>query len=104
MSVVIIGGNECMECHYRNICSKYGHKAKIFTKESGAIKKKLGSPDLLILFTNTVSHKMVFGVVQEAKRNGIPIARSHSSSMEALGNILCQYCVNEGEKKCWNVN
>lgn len=91
MSVVIVGGNECMACHYKKICNKFGYKAKIFTKEKGAMKKKIGTPDLLILFTNTVSHKMVFSAVQEAKRSGIPIARSHSSSIEALGNILYQY-------------
>lgn len=92
MSVVIIGGNECMECRYKELCKKYGHEAKVFTKESGALKKKLGTPDLLILFTSTVSHKMVFGVVQEAKRYGIPIARSHSSSINALDNILSGCC------------
>lgn len=92
MSIVIVGGNECMECHYKKICKQFGCKAKIFTKENGAMKKKIGMPDLLILFTSTVSHKMIFSAVQEAKRNGIPIARSHSSSMEALSNILCQHC------------
>ncbi|HML36087.1 MAG TPA: DUF2325 domain-containing protein [Bacillota bacterium] len=90
MSVVIIGGNECMEGNYKEMCKKYGFAAKVFTKESGSMKKKIGTPDLLVLFTNTVSHKMVFGVVQEAKRSGIPIARSHSSSMAALESILTQ--------------
>ncbi len=92
MSVVIVGGNECMECRYKEICSKYGFEAKVFTKENGSLKKKMGTPDLLILFTNTVSHKMISGVVQEAKRNGIPIARSHSSSTSALNNIFHQLC------------
>jgi hypothetical protein len=79
-----------MEGQYRKICRKYGLDAKVFTKESGSMKKKLGTPDLLVLFTSTVSHKMVFGVLQEAKRSGIPIARCHSSSMSALENILNQ--------------
>lgn len=93
MSVVIIGGNECMECHYKKICKKYGCEAKVFTKEKGSLKKKMGNPDLLILFTSTVSHKMVFDVVQEAKKSGIPIARSHSSSTNALDNILNERCI-----------
>lgn len=92
MSVVIVRGNECMECRYKEICSRYGYEAKVFTKESGSLKKKMGTPDLLILFTNTVSHKMVSGIVQEAKRYGIPIARSHSSSTNALSSILNQLC------------
>ncbi len=56
-----------MEWQYESICKEYGYKAKIYTKENGSFKKKLGCPDLLILFTNTVSHKMVTSALQEAK-------------------------------------
>ena len=84
MSIVIVGGNERMVCQYQNICKNYGCKAKVFAKEKGAMKKKLGCPDLMILFTNTVSHKMVNSALQEAKKNNIPIARIHTSSAAAL--------------------
>ena len=47
MSVVIVGGNEGMVCQYEGICKNYGCRVKIFVKESGAIRKKLGSPDFL---------------------------------------------------------
>ena len=57
MSVVIIGGNECMSRKYTDICQEHGCKAKVFPKETGPLEKKIGSPDLMILFTNTVSHK-----------------------------------------------
>ena len=79
MSIVIIGGNERMECQYTDICKTYGCKAKVFTKENGSIKKKMGVPDLMILFTNTVSHKMVLSALKEAKRNNVPIARVHTA-------------------------
>lgn len=92
MSVVIIGGNECMVCQYEQICKKHGCRAKIFVKEKGGFKKKLGSPDLMILFTNTVSHKMVNSAVAEAKRNEVRIERVHSSSAAALSNVLQAYC------------
>ena len=92
MSVVIVGGNERMECQYADICKNYGCKAKIFTKENGSIKKKMGCPDLQILFTNTVSHKMVISASQEARRNNIPIARIHTSSAAALHNVLARHC------------
>ncbi len=94
MSVVIVGGNERMACQYANICKHYGCKAKIFTKESGSLKKKMGCPDLLILFTNTVSHKMVISASQEAKRNKIQIAHVHASSACALHNVLSERCKN----------
>lgn len=38
MSVVIIGGHERMENRYKEICKKYHHKPKVFTKiKSGLI-------------------------------------------------------------------
>lgn len=88
MSVLILGGNERMKDTYKNICKEYGYKAKIFTKENGAFKKKIGKPDLMIFFTNTVSHKMVAVASKEAKRNNIPITKAHTSSTFALHNIF----------------
>jgi len=91
MCVVIIGGNERMVCQYKDICKSHGCKAKVFVKEKGALKKKMGCPDLLILFTNTVSHKMINSAVAEAKKNNIPITRIHSSSASALNHALCRH-------------
>ena len=85
MSVVIIGGNERMVCQYTDICKDYGCKAKVFPKEHGSVKKKIGNPDLMILFTNTVSHKMVITASQEAKKN-------NTSSATALRSVLDEHC------------
>lgn len=88
MSIVIIGGNERMKRQYEQICEDYGYTAKVYPKEKGAIKKKIGKPDLLICFTTTVSHKMVNVAKQESKRSGFPIEHCHSSSGTALAEIL----------------
>ena len=70
MSVVIVGGHDRMVCQYKKICKDYNCKAKIFTQMSGNLKNMIGSPDLLILFTNTVSHKMVQCAAREAEKIG----------------------------------
>ena len=88
MSVVIVGGNECMAGQYESICREHGCKAKVYTKQSGSLKKKVGTPDLLILFISTVSHKMVEMALREAKRCNTPVARCHSSSASALKGLL----------------
>ena len=93
MSIVIIGGNERMVYQYTDICKDYGYKAKVFPKENGAIRKKIGCPDLMVLFTNTVSHKMVISASQEAKKNNIPVARIHTSSASALKCALDEHAV-----------
>lgn len=92
MSVVIIGGNHCMQRLYADTCEKYGCSAKIFIKEKGALRSKIGSPDLMILFTSTVSHVMRDSAEMEAKRCNAIIERSHSSSLSALLSIMETHC------------
>lgn len=91
MSVVIVGGNECMARKYVDICNEYKCSAKVFCKMHDGLKNKVGSPDLLVLFTNTTSHKMVKCALSEVRGSDVKIARSHSSSASALRNILTQH-------------
>ena len=87
MSVVIIGGNECMVRQYKELCQEYQCEAKVYPKQKSSLKGK-GSPDLLVLFTGTVSHKMVRNALSETKGQDVKVIRSHTSSMSALKNIL----------------
>ena len=87
MSVVIVGGNECMVRQYKDLCRQYRCEARVYPKMSGGLKK-IGSPGLLVLFTNTISHTMVRCALREARGQNVRIARSHTSSMAALKNIL----------------
>lgn len=91
MSIVIVGGHDRMVCQYQKICKNYQCKAKVFTQMPASLNKQMGTPDLFILFTNTVSHKMVKTAVDEAKRKNIEIVRCHTSSGAALENILKTY-------------
>lgn len=88
MSITIIGGIDFMASDYKSLCKKYKCKAKVFTQLSSQMKKQIGSPDLLILFTNTVSHKMVNCALASVGSKNTNIVRSHSSSMSALKDIL----------------
>lgn len=92
MSVVIIGGNERMACQYKNICKSYRCRAKVFTKMNSGLREQIGNPDLVILFTSTVSHKMVRCALQEAEKCNSLVERSHTSSATALKEILSNYC------------
>ena len=87
MSVVIVGGNDRMVRQYKDLCASYKCKAKVFTQMSG-LKDKIGSPDLLVLFTGTMSHKMLTCALNETKGKGAKVVRCHTSSMEALRGIL----------------
>ncbi|WP_409968179.1 DUF2325 domain-containing protein [Bengtsoniella intestinalis] len=87
MSIAIVGGNDRMVRNYKDLCKSYNCKAKVFTQPAG-IREKIGSPDLLILFTNTVSHKMVAAALAATSLEDHQIVRCHSSSITALKGIL----------------
>lgn len=93
MSVVVVGGNDRMATRYKDICKEYNCKAKVFTQMPSDFENKLGTPDLMVVFTNTCSHKMVNRVNQRSQKYDIPVARVHSASATALKSILEQYCV-----------
>ena len=80
MSVVILGGNECMERRYQDLCQTYQCQAKVFTKPRG--------PDLMIVFTSTMSHKMLKSALCELKGQNTAIEHCHTSSLSALRTIL----------------
>ena len=56
--------------------------------QGGTLKNRLGNPDLLVMFTDTISHKMVQNALNETRGQDTVIVRSRSSSMSALGTIL----------------
>ena len=92
MSVVIVGGHDRMVCQYKKICKEHNCKAKVFTQMPSDFENKLGTPDLMVVFTNTCSHKMVKRVNQKSAKHDIPVARIHSASVSALKSILDKYC------------
>ncbi|NBL01200.1 MAG: DUF2325 domain-containing protein [Erysipelotrichia bacterium] len=59
---------------------------------SSNMKTLIGSPDLLVLFTDTVSHKMVSNAIKTCGKTCTKIVRCHSSSACALKNILAEHC------------
>ena len=73
MSIVIIGGHDRMVRHYETICKNHNCKAKIFTQMPSCLNKKIGTPDLVVLFTNKVKKKMVGFHESKQKNKNIEI-------------------------------
>ncbi|MCD8049630.1 MAG: DUF2325 domain-containing protein [Clostridia bacterium] len=90
MSVVIVGGHDRMECRYKEICKRYGFKCKVFTQYPADFKNKIGRPDVMIIFTQTVAHKMVNIASEQAKKANVTVKHIHSSSACALCDILSE--------------
>ncbi len=88
MSIVIIGGHDRMHCKYKEICKKYGHKCKVFTQCPANLRSQMGSPDMVVIFTGAVAHKMVNIATEQAAKSGAVIKHCHSSSACALDEVL----------------
>lgn len=84
MSFVLIGGHERMYREYIQIGKAQGHKIKVFTQLPAQFAKSIGLPDAMLIFTSTISHKMMLIAEREAKRKQILVVKSHSSSAIAL--------------------
>lgn len=90
MSIVLVGGHERMQKEYKDIATKYGCRLKVFTKMTPRFEKSIGTPDAIVLFTSTVSHKMVNTALKKAKKKRIPVMRCHTSSGNSLEVTLQQ--------------
>lgn len=91
MSVVVIGGNDHMATRHKDICRTYNCKAKVFTQMPSDFESKLGTPNLVVVFTNTYSHKMVNSVNRQSQKHDIPVARIHNASANALKGVFEQF-------------
>lgn len=88
MSVVVVGGNDRMAARYKDICREYNCKAKVFTQMPSDFEKQLGSPNLMVVFTDTVSRKMARVVNRRSERGNIPVVRIHNAGAAALKKAL----------------
>ena len=90
MSIVIVGGHDIMHCLYKEICKKFGCKCKVFTQCPADFKNQIGNPDIVIVFTGTVAHKMVRVASGQAEKSGAIIKHCNSSSACALNDALTE--------------
>ena len=91
MSIVIVGGHDRMHCRYKEICKRFGCKCKVFTQCPANFKNQIGNPDIVIVFTGTVAHKMVNVASGQAEKAGAFLKHCHSSSACALSDALTEY-------------
>ena len=88
MCATLIGGMDRLKRDYINLALSRGVKLKVFSGKESKIAPRLGNPDLLIVFTNLVSHEARDQVVRLAKSRKIPLRLLHSAGMSSLAQCL----------------
>lgn len=93
MSIVIVGGHDRMHCRYKEICKSFGCKCKVFTQYPADFRNQIGNPDIIIVFTKTVAHKMLKAALLQAEKTGALVKHCNSSGgcalQEALNEFFC---------------
>ena len=92
MSLVVVGGNERMKRDYIQLAKNRGYKAKVVLNMSSRVKRSIGSPDAIVIFTSTVSHKLMASV--ETKNNS-KFAFEQSLDLVDECTGACRVCKNK---------
>lgn len=90
MCAAVIGGMDRLKRDYINAAKKEGYRLKVLTGKENRIAGKLGSADLLILFTNQLSHSARREALAHARKKNIPVVQSHSCGVSSLRDSLSQ--------------
>ena len=89
MSVVILGGIDRLKPFYLKQGRNLGFtEIKVFSKKFPDMVKRLSKFERIVICTGNVAHTMVEGTVRMAQIHGIPIGRTHSSSVSAMKKCL----------------
>jgi hypothetical protein len=88
MSIAIVGGLDRLRRSYEKKCRDMGYYGKVFSQRVPKLANRMVGVDKIVIFTGMVAHPMVAEATRVAKIRGIPIERTHSSSVSALKRCL----------------
>lgn len=88
MCATLVGGMDRLHKDYKKAARKKGVKLKTFTGKERNMRAMIGTPDLIIIFTDKCSHKARTLALQHAKARNIPVTQSHSCGVSSLKDCL----------------
>ena len=87
-----------MKRDYINLGKEKGYKTKVILNMSSKALKDFGSPNAVVMFTSTVSHKLKTVIETQAKKKNIPVIRHYNNSKVSF--LECLNKVDECNGKC----
>lgn len=88
MCVTLIGGMDRLRSSYMAAAREHGHTLKCISRNEANFQDKTGNPDMLIIFTNKISHEARRKAMNLAKSKNIPIVLAHSCGLSTLRECL----------------
>lgn len=90
MCIILIGGMDRLKADYMATGRAAGHEVKCIAKNERNFTAKIGNPDLILVFTNKISHEARDKAMRAAKSRGIPFEMIHSCGVSSLKEFLQQ--------------
>jgi 3-isopropylmalate dehydratase small subunit len=88
MCMALIGGMDRLEKHYLEAAAQAGITLEIYNRLPSNFASKLKKADVVVIFTNKVSHSARNEAMQVAKACGIPVIMQHACGVCTLRNCL----------------
>ena len=88
MCVTLIGGMDRLKADYEAVAREKGWQLRHVSRNEANFRSKAGEPDLLIVFTNKVSHEAKRKALLLAKSRAIPVKLVHSCGLSTLRECL----------------
>ena len=88
MCIALIGGMDRLEKHYREEAERAGMSLMVFSRSQTNIAAKLKKADLMVIFTNKVSHRVKVEAMQVAKASNIPVVMHHACGVCTFRSCL----------------
>lgn len=88
MCAALIGGMDRLKRDYMTAAKGAGVDLRCFNGAEHCMPEKLGSPDVLIMFTNMISHEARKKVLNVARERNIPLKMIHSCGVSSLRKCL----------------
>lgn len=89
MSIVLVGGMDRLGDKYQKEAKNLGMDLHIFSKANQNMGNRIKHADVVVIFTNMVSHQARHDAYSAAKIKGIPVIMHH-----ACGVCTFRKCLN----------
>lgn len=88
MSIVLVGGMDRLEAKYLKEAKDAGMELRIFNQAKQNMGNRIKHADVVVIFTNKVSHQARHEAFTAAKRQGIPVVMHHACGVCTLRECL----------------
>lgn len=88
MCVTLVGGMDRLKAEYMAVANQHGCRLKCVVRNERNFQEKIGAPDMLIVFTNKISHEAKRKASDIARSRKIPIKLVHSCGVSTLRECL----------------